>query len=76
MALKLNPGIVTAAFLNVVLLCGVPIFKDTDIEHFRPLLGMALVFPWLLYYVISRVVAAVRKDAREKRDRDDPADFV
>lgn len=76
MALKLNPGIVIAAFLNVVLLCGAPFFPGEEIPHLRPLLLLALVFPWLVYYIISRIVAAIEKESREKRDRDDPSDFV
>ncbi len=76
MALKLNPGYVIAVFLNVALLCGIPFFQAGEAARLAPLIVLALAFPWLLAWLIGRFVNRIEKDARERRDRDDPADFV
>ena len=75
-ALKLNPGLVIVIFLNVILLCGVPFFPREESPRFIPLVALVLVTPWLLYWVIGRVIAYIMGEQAKKREQDDPSDFV
>lgn len=78
MAKQLNPGIAIAIFLNVILLLGIPSFGEGEVERIGPLLVLAFAMPWILYWVVGRVLAGMRKNVREDRRRDDdgPPDFV
>ena len=76
MAKAVNPGIAIAIFLNVILLPGIPFFGEGEAARLAPLIALALAMPWILYWVVGRIIAGIREDAARDRENDGPPDFV
>lgn len=77
MALRINPGIAIALFLNVILLLGIPFFGDLKTnEMARPLVGLALVWPWVMVWAIGRAMAWIARESARRREEKENSDFV
>ncbi len=76
MAMKMNPGIVIAIFLNVILLCGLPFFGEGEASRLAPLIVLALVWPWVMYFIVSRIITFVVGESSRRRQEKENSDFV
>ena len=78
MGKQLNPGILIAIFLNVVLLLGTPFFGEGEASHLAPLILLALAMPWILYWAVGRMITGLGRELRreDRREEDGPPDFV
>ena len=77
MALRINPGIAIALFLNVILLLGIPFFGDLKNNGMIvPLIGLALVWPWVMAWAIGRAMAWVARESARRQEEKDNSDFV
>ncbi|MEN8006969.1 MAG: hypothetical protein ABFS42_08130 [Candidatus Krumholzibacteriota bacterium] len=77
MILKRNPYLMIPLFLNLILLTGIPYFDGSqEVVRLAPLLVFALALPWILYFVIGRILESVARQAREKGNGDEDSDFI
>ena len=78
MAKLRNPYILIPIFFNVILLAGIPSFGERGLELARltPLLALALVLPWILYFVIGRIIQQVVDEQARRREEAKHSDFV
>ena len=72
-----TPFVIIPIFLNVILLVGIPYFDaNPPLKSLYPVLGLALVFPWVLYFVIAAVLNSVAKQTGREVQRAEDGDFV
>jgi len=73
-----NPYILIPIFFNVILLAGIPSFSERGLELARltPLLALALVLPWILYFVIGRIIQQIVDEQARRREEAKDSDFV
>jgi len=78
MAKVRNPYILIPIFFNVMLLAGIPSFGERGMELARltPLLALALVLPWILYFVIGRIIQQIVNEQTRRREEAKHSDFV
>ena len=77
MARKPSPFITIPIFLNLILLAGIPYFGGmTEVVGLIPVLVLALATPWLLYFIIGRILESVAREARKRDNGDGDTDFI
>lgn len=63
MAKVSNPYVLIPIFLNVILLMGLPFFGGIEeVARLIPLLVLAFAFPWILAWVIGKIVHRAMTD--------------
>ena len=72
-----TPFVLIPIFLNVILLVGIPYFgaKPPMLSLF-PLLALAMVWPWVMYFVIAGIIDYLAKHSERKRARSENGDFI
>ena len=78
MAKLRNPYILIPIFFNVILLAGIPSFSARELELARliPLLALAVVLPWILYFVIGKIIQQTVDAQARRREEAKHSDFV
>ena len=62
----------------MILLAGIPSFSARELELARliPLLALAVVLPWILYFVIGRIIQQIVNEQTRRREEAKHSDFV
>lgn len=75
-----NPWILIPIFFNVILAMGLPFMRHgTSLTELAPLLLLGFLWPWVMYFIVGRIIDHTVKEARKprrSRDSQDPPDFV
>ena len=75
-----TPFILIPIFLNVILLVGFPYFNtfnaNPPLGRLYPVLMLAFVWPWVMYFVIGAIIDYLARQSARKRDEAEDRDFV
>lgn len=77
MVRKRNPYLMIPLFFNLILLVGIPYFGGMgEVAFLIPVLVLAFATPWILYFIIGRILESVAREARERDNGDKDTDFI
>ena len=75
-----TPFVLIPIFLNLILLVGIRYFQSFNTNSpmlgLFPLLILALVFPWVVYFVVGGFMNYLGKQSARKREQVQDGDFV
>ena len=77
MVRRFNPYMIIPIVLNVLVLGVVPrLFEANEFGRALFVFAIAIIWPWVLYFVIGRILEDLVKQVSKKREADENHDFV
>lgn len=75
-----TPFVIIPIFLNVILLVGIRYFNTFNANppmiSLFPLLALAMIWPWVMYFVIGAIINYLSKQSAKKHAGHENSDFV